>query len=85
MSMDAAEPLRQPDAPVTQSVGRLVVGCGYLGMRVAERWLATGSRVWAVTRNAQRAAQLAAAGIEPIIADVTDAAGYNDLPTVGFR
>ena len=82
MSMDAAEPLRQPDAPAGQSVGRLVVGCGYLGMRVAERWLATGSRVWAVTRNAQRAAQLAAAGIEPIIADVTDAAGYNDLPTV---
>ncbi len=50
---------------------RLVVGCGYLGMRVAARWLADGARVFGVTRTPQRADQLAQAGIEPIVADVS--------------
>lgn len=56
----------------------LVVGCGYLGRVVAARWLARGRRVAAVTRG--RAAELAAAGIEPIIADVTDPTSLGRLP-----
>ena len=47
---------------------RLVVGCGYLGERVARRWLAAGDHVVAVTRRPARAAELAAAGIEPLVA-----------------
>ncbi len=50
---------------------RLVVGCGYLGRRAAARWLARGERVIGTTRSADRAADLAAAGIEPAIIDVT--------------
>lgn len=52
---------------------RLVVGCGYLGTRVARRWLDAGNRVLGVTRRPARAAELAAAGIEPVVADVAGA------------
>jgi nucleoside-diphosphate-sugar epimerase len=61
---------------------RLIVGCGYLGTRVARRWLERGDRVWAVTRSATRAADLAAVGIEPIVADVTKPDTIHDLPEV---
>jgi len=60
--------------PVTPRPLRLVVGCGYLGGRVAARWLARGDRVMGVTRTPARAEILAAAGIEPVILDVTGAA-----------
>ena len=50
---------------------RLVVGCGYLGERVARRWLDRGDRVVAATRSPARAEVLATAGIEPLILDVT--------------
>jgi nucleoside-diphosphate-sugar epimerase len=61
---------------------RLVVGCGYLGERVARRWLAAGSRVIGVTRRPGRAAELEAIGIEPLVADVTATAfpDRNSLP-----
>lgn len=52
---------------------RLVFGCGYLGARVARRWLESGDRVSVVTRSQQRAAQFAADGYHPIVADVTRA------------
>jgi nucleoside-diphosphate-sugar epimerase len=59
---------------------RLVVGCGYLGERVARRWLDRGDRVVAVTRSPARADVLAAAGIEPLILDVTaDKPGWERL------
>lgn len=51
---------------------KLVVGCGYLGHRVAERWLAAGDTVFAVTRSSQRASQFQRAGLAPIVADVRD-------------
>ncbi|MDA0255052.1 MAG: NAD-dependent epimerase/dehydratase family protein [Planctomycetota bacterium] len=50
---------------------RLIVGCGYLGRRVAARWLAGGERVVGTTRSAVRAAELAASGVEPVVIDVT--------------
>lgn len=52
---------------------RLVVGCGYLGSRVARRWLARGDRVVGITRSPARAALLASAGIEPDVLDVAAA------------
>ncbi len=59
---------------------RLVVGCGYLGELVARRWLDRGDRVVAVTRSPARAEVLAAAGIEPLILDVTaDRPGWERL------
>lgn len=60
------------------SVPPLIVGCGYLGRRVAARWLAAGSRVVALTRR--NAEALAAQGIEPIIGDVLHPASLQALP-----
>lgn len=59
---------------------RLIVGCGYLGSRVAKRWLAAGDRVLAVTRS--RAGDLAAKGIEPIVGNVTDPESLRHPPEV---
>ncbi len=50
---------------------RLVVGCGYLGERVARRWVTAGSRVIATTRRTARALELRGLGVEPAIVDVT--------------
>lgn len=58
--------------PVTASPPlRLIVGCGYLGSRVARRWVEAGSRVLATTRSTDRAATLRGLGTEPVIVDVT--------------
>jgi nucleoside-diphosphate-sugar epimerase len=51
---------------------KLIVGCGYLGLRVARRWLAVEEPVAAVTRHAARAQEFRAMGILPIIAEVTE-------------
>ncbi|MEZ6068769.1 MAG: SDR family oxidoreductase [Pirellulales bacterium] len=63
-------------------MAKLIVGCGYLGMRVARRWLDAGSTVYAVTRSPARADEFRRLGLLPIIADVTDAAGIPPLPVV---
>ena len=51
---------------------KLVIGCGYLGLRVAVRWVAQGKTVHGVTRSADTAEQFRKMGIYPIVADVTD-------------
>jgi len=59
-------PRPAPEPPQT----KLVIGCGYLGRRVAERWRDAGHEVIAVTRSVDRAQEFAAAGLKPIVADV---------------
>ncbi len=65
---------------------RLIVGCGYLGQRVARRWIQSGSTVFAITRSPANAEMLSAENIHPIIGDVTAADGspksLRDLPEV---
>ncbi len=61
-------------------MAKLVFGCGYLGRRVADRWLAAGETVYVVTRSAARAAELRAQGLMPIVADVVSGAGLAGLP-----
>jgi nucleoside-diphosphate-sugar epimerase len=56
----------------------LVIGCGYLGHRVAQSWLVEGRTVAALTRG--RADMLAAEGIAPIRGDVLDPASLVQLP-----
>lgn len=53
---------------------KLVIGCGYLGSRVAARWQQQGDRVLAVTRIQARAEEFRAQGLEPIVADVAEPA-----------
>jgi nucleoside-diphosphate-sugar epimerase len=64
----------------TQPAGKLIVGCGYLGLRVAEPWLAAGAAVSALTRSSERAAAFTARGISPLIADLADASTLRNLP-----
>src|SRR6478609_1277397 len=56
----------------------LILGCGYLGRRVAARWVAAGRRVAALTRR--NPAALAALGVEPVVGDVLDPATLRHLP-----
>ncbi|QDT52390.1 NAD dependent epimerase/dehydratase family protein [Caulifigura coniformis] len=58
----------------------LVVGCGYVGARVAAQLAAEGHRVFAVTRSAQRADDFAARGWTPIVADVMSPAAIAAAP-----
>ena len=59
---------------------RLIVGGGYLGLRVARRWRDRGERVAVVTRSPSRAEKLAAEGFAPLVADVTQATSLVALP-----
>ena len=61
---------------------KLIIGCGYLGRRVARRWLAQRDAVFALTRSAERAGEFQASGIVPIVGDVTDPASLATIPDV---
>lgn len=61
---------------------RLIFGCGYLGLPTAKRWVAAGDQVWAFTRGPARVSELLAAGIEPLIGDVTQPDTLPELPVV---
>lgn len=65
-------------SPSYSDVPYLVIGCGYLGGRVAAAWRQAGHRVAALTRN--RADALAQQGFEPIVGDVLDPASLTKLP-----
>ncbi len=58
----------------------LVIGCGYLGERVARDHVGRGDVVFALTRSADRARALEAIGVRPVVGDVLDPA--LELPTV---
>jgi nucleoside-diphosphate-sugar epimerase len=61
------------------SFDTLILGCGYLGRRVARSWLRSGRSVAALTRR--RAAELAGDGIQPVVGDVLDRASLKGLPS----
>ena len=61
-------------------VTKLIFGCGYLGQRVAERWLRQGDTVYALTRSAARARSLQAAGLRALVGEIQQPAMLRDLP-----
>lgn len=61
---------------------KLVIGCGYLGERIAVHWRAQGQRVFATTRSAARADEWRALDLQPIVCDVLDPASLLALPKV---
>ncbi len=61
---------------------RLIVGCGHLGLRVAGLWLNQGDTVYALTRSAERAADLQRSGLRPLIGDVTVPSSLEGLRAV---
>ena len=60
----------------------LVIGCGYLGERVACEWLRSHDDVWALTRSTVNAERLARIGLRPVIGDVLDSDSLRKLPRV---
>jgi nucleoside-diphosphate-sugar epimerase len=68
-------------------MSKLIFGCGYLGERVARRWLAAGQEVAVVTRSRERADGFLKQGFVPIIAAVTQPTTlgqFNEVDTVLF-
>ncbi len=51
----------------------LVIGCGYLGRRVAGLWRRRGDEVFALTRTSERADLLREEGLSPLLGDVLQA------------
>jgi nucleoside-diphosphate-sugar epimerase len=72
--------LRPADVPSQAPQKKLIVGCGYLGRRVADRWRAAGHEVFAVTRSQSHAAKFERAGFRPIVADVMRLETLVNLP-----
>lgn len=60
----------------------LVVGCGYLGKRVALQHTATVGPVWAITRSPEHAEEFARQGLQPVLADVMCPETLDQLPEV---
>jgi nucleoside-diphosphate-sugar epimerase len=58
----------------------LVIGCGYLGRRVAARRRAAGNRVFAATRSPHHADEFHRLGLEPVHCDVLDPDSLRALP-----
>ena len=61
---------------------KLVIGCGYLGRRIATRWPPQGHHVFATTRSTTRADEWRALGLVPIVCDVLDLGSLGALPNV---
>lgn len=61
-------------------MSKLVVGCGYLGARVAHLWANSGETVYAITRSPDRANDFAAQGWVPIVVDITQPNSLTKLP-----
>ena len=58
----------------------LVIGCGYLGRRVAAQQQAAGRRVFATTRFPHRADEFQRRGLEPVLCDVLEPDSLAALP-----
>ncbi len=64
----------------SQQQTRLIIGCGYLGRRVAQRWVDAGDNVVALTRSADHADGFRENGIQPIVGDVLKPETLRNLP-----
>lgn len=61
---------------------KLVIGCGYLGSRVASAWLSAGHEVWVATRSSERAKKFGADGFRTLVLDVALPETLEMLPDV---
>lgn len=61
---------------------KMVVGCGYLGQRVAAKWAEAGDEVFAVTRSSEKAADFEKRGWQPIVADLIRGQDLKRIPRV---
>ncbi len=59
----------------------LIIGCGYVGLPLGSELVKQGHEVFGVRRSVENAADLAAAGIKPLAADITKPAELMQLPS----
>ncbi len=59
---------------------KLIIGCGYVGLQVAQKWLEQGHTVSALTRSELHADKFTTLGIKPIIGDITQPESLKNLP-----
>lgn len=60
---------------------KLLIGCGYLGERVARKWQQQGAEVAVLTRSTVHAERFASLGLKPIIGDVLEPDSLRTLPS----
>lgn len=58
----------------------LIIGCGYVGLKLGAELAAAGHEVSGVRRSTDGTAELAAAGITPLVADITRVESLRALP-----
>lgn len=58
----------------------LIVGCGYVGLPLGAELVRLGHEVFGLRRNASAEAELTAAGVKPLVADVTRPETLAKLP-----
>ena len=58
----------------------LIVGCGYVGLPLGKELVRRGHDVFGLRRSALAAAEMQAAGIRPLLADVTQPDSHAKLP-----
>ncbi|WDI43329.1 SDR family oxidoreductase [Bremerella sp. P1] len=63
-----------------ESRSRMIIGCGYVGIPLAEAFHAAGDSVFPTTRSQERARQFEQQGYHPQIADVTNTDTLRSLP-----
>ncbi len=68
--------------PHHESNRMLIVGCGYVGERVAKQARAAGQTVFAMTRSQAKFAPLLALGIEPVLGHWLEPSSLKNLPSV---
>jgi nucleoside-diphosphate-sugar epimerase len=61
---------------------KLIIGCGYLGGRVADIWMAQGHTVHVLTRSQARAQEFAHRGMKPIVGDLCDPVSLPEFPAM---
>jgi nucleoside-diphosphate-sugar epimerase len=61
-------------------MSRLIIGCGYLGKRVALHWQ-NDQQLFVTTRSQERAAEFAAVGWQPLVGDITKPESLPTCPT----
>src|SRR3954469_3752948 len=58
----------------------LIIGCGYVGLPLGAELVRQGHEVFGVRRSAEGEAELKAAGIQPLVADITKPEELTKLP-----
>jgi nucleoside-diphosphate-sugar epimerase len=61
---------------------KFIIGCGYLGQRVAQLWLANNESVTVLTRSTQRATEFRQQGLTSVVGDVTQPETLQQLATL---